>query len=156
MSTHYAQLADWNNALTEFVMVYRNIPAGKRTEPIDGGWSARQIVEHLLETEILFSTRLRAAIAMPGSTLVAWDPDAYVDKIPNNAVPDDLLLDALAALRSVNLVLLRGLPDGAWEQTVLHPENGPQTLEKIVSIFGNHVTEHLDDMKKAGLGIRAL
>ena len=27
MSSHYAQLADWSNAMTEFVMVYRNIPA---------------------------------------------------------------------------------------------------------------------------------
>jgi hypothetical protein len=156
MSSHNAQLADWSNAMTEFVMVYRNIPAEQRSEPIDGGWSARQLVEHLVETEILFSTRMRAAIAMPGSSLVAWDPDAYVDNVPNRAVPDELLLDALAALRSVNLAILRALPDDAWQQTVQHPEAGMQTLERIVGIFGNHVTDHLNDMKNAGLGVRAL
>jgi hypothetical protein len=56
----------------------------------------------------------------------------------------------------VNLSLLRALPDGTWEQTVQHPEAGTQTLERIVGIFGNHVTDHLNDMKNAGLGVRAL
>ena len=156
MSSHYAQIADWHNAMTEFVMVYRNIPAEKRAEPIDGGWSPRQLVQHLLETEIIFSTRMRAAIANPGSAILPFDQDLYEAHVPNSQVPDDLLLDALAALRSVNLAILRALPDETWEQTVQHPEAGPQTLERIASVFGNHVTDHLDDMKNAGLGVRAL
>jgi uncharacterized damage-inducible protein DinB len=156
MSSHYAQLADWSNAMTEYVMVYRNIPAEKRAEPIDGGWSARQILQHLMETEIIFSSRMRTAIANPGGSLLPFDPDLYEARIPNDEVPDDLLLDALAALRSVNISLLRALPDEAWNQTVQHPEVGQQTLERIVGIFGNHVTNHLNDMKNAGLGVRAL
>lgn len=156
MSSHYAQLADWNNAMTEFVMVYRNIPAAKRTEPIDGGWSPRQLLQHLQETEIVFSTRMRAAIANPGSAILPFDQDLYEARIPNDQVPDDLLLDALAALRSVNIAILRALPDEAWEQTVQHPEAGEQTLERIVTVFGDHVGDHLADMKNAGLGVRAL
>jgi len=156
MSSHYAQLADWANALTEFVLVYRNIPAEKRAEPIDNGWSPRQIVRHLLETEILFSTRMRAAIAEPGSVILPFDQDLYEERIPNSQIPDDLLLDALAALRSVNLSILRALPDETWDQVVQHPEAGPQTLERIVSIFGNHVSDHLQDLQNAGFGVRAL
>ena len=156
MSKHYAQLADWNNAMTEFVMVYRNIPAEKRSEPIDGGWSPRILLQHLMETEILFSTRMRAAIANPGAGVLPFDQDLYEARIPNNQLPDDLLLDALAGLRSVNIAILRALPDETWEQTVQHPEAGTQTLERIVTIFGNHVTDHLNDMKNAGLGVRAL
>ena len=156
MSNHYAQLAAWNNAMTEFVMIYRNIPVEKRTQPIDGGWSARQILQHLMETEILFSSRMRVAIADPGGAILPFDPDRYEASIPNDQVPDDLLLDALAALRSVNLSILRALPDDAWERSVQHPEAGSQTLDQIVQMFGNHVTDHLDDMKKAGLGVRAL
>lgn len=156
MNSHYAQLAAWSNAMTEFVMVYRNISAEKRDEPIDGGWSARQILQHLMETELIFSSRMRTAIANPGGPILPFDPDLSEARIPNGQVPDDLLLDALAALRSVNLALLRTLPDEVWEQTVQHPEAGQQTLERIVTIFGNHVTEHLTDMKNAGLGVRAL
>lgn len=156
MSSHYAQLADWSNTMTEFVMVYRNIPAETRTAPIDGGWSARQILQHLMETEILFSTRMRAAIAEPGSAILPFDQDLYEARVPNAQLPDELLLDALAALRAVNIAILRTLPDEVWEQTVQHPEVGPQTLDRITTVFGNHVGDHLNDMKNAGLGVRAL
>jgi uncharacterized damage-inducible protein DinB len=156
MNKHFAQLAEWNNAMTEFVMVYRAIPAARRSEAIDGGWSARQILEHLFETELIFSTRMRVAIAKPGAAIVAFDQDLYSERIPTDQVQDDLLLDALAALRGVNLAVLRALPDETWEQTVEHPEAGTQTLEKIVSVFGNHVSDHLDDIRKAGLNTKTL
>ena len=68
MNKHFAKLAEWNNAMTEFVMYYRAIPAARRSESIAGGWSARQILEHLLDTELIFSTRMRVAIAESGST----------------------------------------------------------------------------------------
>ena len=156
MSSHYAQLADWNNAMTEFVMVYRNVSADKRMQPIDGGWSPRQLLQHLLESEIVFSTRMRTAIANPGGSILPFDQDLYEERIPVAEIPDELLLDALAALRAVNLAILRALPDDAWEQSVQHPEAGPQTLDRIANIFGNHVTDHLNDMKNAGLGTRSL
>ena len=156
MTSHYAQLAEWSNDLTEFVMVYRNISAAKRNEPIDGGWSPRQVLQHLMDTEILFATRIRAAIAEPGSVIATYDPDLHQDRIPNDQVPDNLLLDALAGLRSVNVAILHALPDAAWEQAVQHPEAGPQTLERITEIFGGHVGDHLGDLKNAGLGVRAL
>lgn len=156
MNKHFAKLAEWNNAMTEFVMYYRAIPAARRSESIDGGWSARQILEHLFDTELIFSTRMRVAIAEPGKAIVPFDQDLYSARIPNGQVPDDLLLDALAAMRGVNLAILHALPDEAWEQTVEHPEAGTQTLERVVSVFGNHVSEHLDDMKRAGLGAKTL
>jgi uncharacterized damage-inducible protein DinB len=156
MNRHFAQLAEWNNAMTEFVMYYRAIPAARRAEPIAGGWSARQILEHLLDAELVFSTRMRVAIAQPGNAIVPFDQDLYAARIPIHQVPDELLLDALAALRGVNLAVLRAVSDETWEQTVEHPEAGTQTLEKIVSIFGNHVSEHLEDMRNAGLGTRAV
>jgi hypothetical protein len=156
VNSHFAQLADWNNDMTEFVMYYRAIPAAKRSGSIDGGWSARQILEHLLEAELVFSTRLRAAIADPGSAILPFDQDLYSARIPSSQIPDDLLLDAMGALRGVNLSILRTIPDETWAQTVQHPQYGEQSLEKIVSVFGNHVSEHLDDLKKAGLGAKTL
>lgn len=156
MNSHYAELAEWNNAMTEFVMYYRSIPTARRAGSIDGGWSARQILEHLFETELLFSTRMRAAIAEPGSAVLAFDQDLYSARIPTEQVQDELLLDGLAALRGINLAILRALPDAIWSQTIEHPENGTQTLERVVSVFGDHVSNHLADLKKAELGVKSL
>ncbi len=157
MSSHYAELAALEQRHDRVRHDLPQHPGGKTHRT--NRWRlecARQILQHLMETEILFSSRMRVAIADPGGAILPFDPDRYEASIPNDQVPDDLLLDALAALRSVNLSILRALPDDAWERSVQHPEAGSQTLDQIVQMFGNHVTDHLDDMKKAGLGVRAL
>lgn len=156
MSSHFAILADWSNAMTEFVMVYRQIPVERRTEAIEGGWSARQVLQHLLEAEIVFATRMRVALANPGGPILPFDQDLYEAVLPYGNVPDELLLDALGGLRAVNIALLRAAPDEAWNQTVIHPEYGDQTLERIATVFGNHVTDHLNDIQNAGLAARTL
>lgn len=149
MNIHEPQLAAWENAVSQFVAAYRRIPATERTVSIAGGWSAREILQHLLEDEILFSTRVRAAIADPGSTIVPLDAERYQANLSYDLVSDEVLLDALEALRSVNIGLLRGLPDDAWDRAVSHPEAGDQTVELIGVMFGDHVSDHLRDLESA-------
>jgi hypothetical protein len=152
MSSYVPKLAEWDNSVADFVTIYRQIPVERRAESIDGGWSAREVLEHLLEDEILFATRMRAAIADPGSTILPLDPERYQANLSYAMVPDDVLLDALSALRAVNVGLLRALPDDAWGQTVRHPEAGDQSVESIATVFGDHVSDHLTDLQNAGLG----
>lgn len=151
MSSHDPKLIEWNDSVATFVAVYRHIPSDRRSESIDGGWSAREVLQHLLEDEILFSTRVRAAIADPGSTIVPLDAERYQTNLSYLLVPDEVLLDALVALRAVNVGLLRALPDDAWSQTVQHPEAGDQSVESIATMFGDHVSDHLRDVQHAGL-----
>jgi hypothetical protein len=66
-------------------------------------------------------------------------------------VPDEVLLDALFARRSVNIGLLHGLPDVVWDQTVVHPESGSQSVEQISVMFGDHIADHLSDLLRAAL-----
>ena len=152
MSSYDPKLAEWDDSVAEFVTVYRQIPMVRRTESIDGGWSAREVLQHLLEDEILFATRMRAAIADPGSTILPLDPERYQANLSYALVPDEVLLESLAALRAVNVGLLRALPIDAWGRTVRHPEAGDQSVESIATVFGDHVSDHLSDVKNAGLG----
>jgi len=152
MSSYDPRLTEWDNSVAEFVEVYRQIPIDRRTESIDGGWSAREVLQHLLEDEILFATRMRAAIADPGSTIVPLDPERYQANLSYALVPDEVLLESLAALRAVNVGLLRALPADAWGRTVQHPEAGDQSVELIATVFGDHVSDHLSDVKNAELG----
>jgi hypothetical protein len=153
MSGYDSKLADWDDSVAEFVTVYRQIPMDRRTESIDSGWSAREVLQHLLEDEILFATRVRAAIADPGSTILPLDPERYQANLSYALVPDQVLLDALVALHMVNVGLLRALPGDAWDRTVLHPEAGDQSVASIATVFGDHVADHLSDIRNAGLGI---
>lgn len=151
MGRHDIELDRWEQSAADFVTVYQQSPGDRRIESIAGGWSARQILQHLLEDEILFSTRMRAAIADPGSTILPFDAERYQTNLSYELVPDAVLLAALLALRTVNVELLRTQPDDAWAQTIVHPETGDQSLEQIATMFGDHIADHLDDLQNAGL-----
>jgi hypothetical protein len=151
MTRHDPELDTWEQAAHAFVTVYRQIPVQRRTEPIAGGWSARQVLQHLLEDEILFSSRMRAAIADPGSTILSFDAKRYQTNLSYALVPDEVLIEALVSMRTVNVGLLRALPDDAWEQTVVHAEAGDQSVEFISTMFGDHIADHLRDVESAGL-----
>ena len=151
MREHDIELDRWEQAAVDFAAVYRRIPVDQRIEAIDGGWSARQVLQHLLDDEILFSTRMRAALADPGSTILPLDAERHQTSLSYAQVADEALLGGLVALRSVNVGLLRELPDDVWKQTVLHPEAGDQSVEQISVMFGDHIADHLNDLRKAGL-----
>jgi hypothetical protein len=151
MSDRTTQPDGWEQSAVDFAALYRQIPGEQRTLAIDGDWSARQILQHLLEDEILFSTRMRAAIADPGSVILTFEAELYQSNLSYAKVPDETLLDGLIALRSVNVGLLRVLPDAGWAQTVVHPESGDQSVEQISAMIGDHVADHLHDLQQAGL-----
>jgi hypothetical protein len=151
MSEHDSELDRWEQSAVDFVTAYQRIPAERRTESIDGGWSARQVLQHLLEDEILFSTRMRAAIADPGSTILPFDAERYQASLAYVRVPDEVLLSALLALHTVNVELLRATPIAVWTQTVVHPEAGDQSVEQISTMFGDHIADHLNDLQNARL-----
>ena len=151
MSEHDMELDRWEQSAVDFVAVYQRIPAEQRTESIDGGWSALQVLQHLLDDEILFSTRMRAAIADPGGTILGFDAERYQTNLFYAQVPDQVLLEGLVSLRSINVGLLRALPNEGWLQTVMHPEAGDQSVEQISTMFGDHIADHRNDLQNAGL-----
>ena len=112
---------------------------------------AHQILQHVLEYGILFSTRMRAAIADPSSTILPFDPVGYRTDLSYALVPDDMLLDAPLALRVVNIGWLRALPEDARQQKVAPPEAGDQSVEQIATSFGDHIADHRNDLQNAGL-----
>ena len=109
------------------------------------------MLQHLLDDEIFFSTRMRTAIADPGGPILPFDAERYQTNLSYAQVPDLTLLDGLVALRSINVGLLRALPNEGWQQTVMHPETGDQSVEQISTMFGDHIADHLNDLQNAKL-----
>jgi hypothetical protein len=103
----------------------------------------------MLDSEIVFSTRLRAAITDPEPRVLPFLQDATNAMLPYQSVPVELLGQAFLMLRSTNTELLKALPEPAWESTIEHPERGTQPLAEIVRIFGEHIAAHMPELKAA-------
>ena len=141
---------DVDRLLTEFADGPRQVrealarvaPERLEVRPRPRKWSAREIALHLCDTEISVAFRMKRALAEPGSAVLAFDQDRWVDTL---APYQDLTLalSAFAALRAEMAAILRGLPAEAWERVSVHPAAGAVRLDEWLARFVEHTQRHI-------------
>jgi hypothetical protein len=117
----------------------------------EGKWSVRQIVCHLADSEAVTAMRLRQVIAEENPTLMAWDQDAWTERLDYNQRKISHALEIFRVLRSSNHELLKDLPEPVFERTGTHSQRGPMSLLQLVTMFAEHVENHVTQLR----GVRA-
>ena len=111
-----------------------------------GKWTARQILVHLAQAEMVFGTRLRFALAEDEHALQPFDQDEWMKvEAPVSALE---ALDAYTALRRLNVALVRSLGASGRAKAVTHPEFGKVDVEWIVTFFAGHELNHLPQLQR--------
>jgi hypothetical protein len=110
----------------------------RRPEPAE--WSAYELLGHLFDAELALSFRARLILAQDEPPLLGYDQDAWAT-LPRP--PFAGLLDAYAAMRSTNLVLVRATPPAAWDRYGVHSERGKTTFRLLVETTAGHDRAHL-------------
>jgi uncharacterized damage-inducible protein DinB len=108
--------------------------------PSPGKWSARQILCHLADCEIVFAFRLRQALADDHHVIQPFDQERWARQY--DAAAADSALATFGAVRAWNLTLLTTLPADASARRVTHPERGEMTFATIVETMGGHDLNH--------------
>src|SRR5579871_1969915 len=98
--------------------------------PAPGKWSAREIVCHLADCELVFAYRLRQTLAQDHHIIQPFDQDRWAEQY--SAYDASAALAVFAAMRRWNLALIRSLPAPAFAKTVTHPERGDMTFRTVV------------------------
>ena len=119
--------------------------------PVDepGGWSARQIVHHLADSEMTSAVRLRRLIAEEAPLIEGYDENVFARRLHYDRRPIDPSLDALAAARAASLQLLQLLSDDEWERMGTHSEAGPYGVEEWLRTYAAHPHDHADQIRRA-------
>lgn len=121
-------------------------PEGAGRSPAPGKWSAREILCHLADCEVVFAFRLRQTLAESNPVIQPFDQDRWA---ANYAGCDALsALEVFAALRHWNLALIRSLPAEAFARKVTHPERGEMTFQVLVETMGGHDLNHLGQVER--------
>ena len=113
-----------------------------------GKWSVAQVVKHLMEGEIVWGYRLRTALAQPGSSVPAWDQEAWADRLPVTADDVGILLDAFAALRTAHLRLLEVVGDSGAAGWITHAERGEEDVHHMARLQAGHDVAHLRQIER--------
>jgi hypothetical protein len=116
--------------------------------PAPGKWSARQIVAHLADSELVAAHRFRQIVAEDGPTLTAYDQELWARNLDYVRRKPKQSLETFRRLRSENYELLRGLPESAFERSGNHTEAGAITLRALVERNAGHTESHARQLQE--------
>ena len=122
-------------------------PKDAVARPLRGKWSAKEILAHLNDCEIVYGFRYRSIAAEPGTALVAFDQNAWAKELHYRKQSLKTTLESFVTLRKLNLALLKVLPKGAWTQVSPHPEYGTISLREMVVHLAYHDRNHTSQVE---------
>ncbi len=118
---------------------------GAERSPAPGKWSAREIICHLADCEIVFAFRLRQALAEPYHTIQPFDQEKWATIY--GAFDARAAVEVLTAVRKWNIKLIESMPAEAFSKLLTHPERGEMTLRVVVETMGGHDLNHLRQLE---------
>ena len=107
-----------------------------------GGWTVRQLVHHVADSHMNAYGRFRLALTEDNPTIKPYNEAKWAELDDARTLPIGVSLDLLDAMHLRLDRLLRSTPDGAFERTLSHPENGPMTLDTLLNIYSWHGKHH--------------
>ena len=116
--------------------------------PLSGKWSAREIVQHLADSEMNSAIRLRKLLTEDDPQIQGYDQDVYAAGLRYNERPIAPALDALRGARATTGQLLDRMTDADWSRAGTHSESGRYTAEDWLRIYADHAHNHAAQIRR--------
>jgi len=127
--------------------------AGITPEQLDradaDGWTARQVVHHLADSEMASALRLRKLVAETNPVIWGYDEELYSRTLYYNDRPIEPSLLALKAARESTVSILDHLTEADWARKGWHSESGPYSTERWLEIYAAHGHDHAEQIRRA-------
>jgi hypothetical protein len=126
-----------------------------RSRPAPGEFSIAELVGHLVDAELVSSTRYRFILAENEPVLRGYEQDDWV-RVGGytDAEPGDLI-EVFRVVRRANLDLWRRTPQGLRSRVGHHSERGPESYELSFVLIAGHDRLHIDQARRTLEALRA-
>ena len=155
MPTPYAEYVEGReplDILKDSLQKYREVFA--RTSPAQwhapwapGKWTRHQVLVHVVQWELIFSTRVRMALAIPDYVVQPMDQDPLLN-FEAPVVDVATASAAFEATRAMNIALIGGLSADVRARRITHPERGPIDIDDLIVTLTGHAVHHLAQIQK--------
>jgi hypothetical protein len=120
------------------------------------GWSVRQVVHHVPDSHLNAYIRFKLALTEDTPTIKAYDEAAWAKLDDSRTTPVETSLTMLEVLHDRWVRLLRSLSPTDYSRKLIHPENGPMTLDGVLATYEWHSRHHVAHIvglrKRSGWG----
>lgn len=113
------------------------------TPEAPGKWSARQMLAHLADSELVGAFRFRMILAQDRPGIPAYDQDAWAGHLHYDQADVTAVLDTFAALRRANVLVLERATPEERQRVGIHAERGAESLHFLTQIYAGHDLRHL-------------
>ena len=113
-------------------------------KPAPGEFSVAELVGHMLDAEIVTSTRYRWILAQDRPALPGYEQDDWVRVSGYGEADAGQLVETFSALRKLNLALWHRTPASERGRVGEHSERGPESYEVTFRLTAGHDLVHLD------------
>ena len=125
-----------------------------RDRPAPGEWSVIECLGHLVDGELVVSTRARWVLAEDQPDIVGYDQDRWVDGLHHRDDDPEDLLGLFASLRAANLRLWAATPPAARERFGVHRERGPESYDLMWHLTAGHDRFHVAQAERPLAAVR--
>ena len=131
-----------------FESLLRNLPIEKHNfSYAEGKWTMKELIQHIIDTERIFSYRALCFARNDTTSLPGFDQDIFVEN--DNANDRDYydLLDEMAVLRKSSVQLYKSFSDEALLRIGVASEN-KMSVRALGYLFSGHQIHHLNIVKE--------
>ena len=146
-----ALAANYEKATNDFFRLIEGLEESDLDKNDGEGWTPRQVIHHLADSEAQSYARLRRLVAEPGTTIQGYDEGKWAesDVLGYRELPVELSINVLRSVRAASLMILRRLSEEQLQNSGTHTESGEYTIQKWVDSYTNHPVDHGQQITKA-------
>jgi hypothetical protein len=151
-----ALVAQYKAGYDEVARSLEGFPAEQiSAHPIPGKWSAREIVQHLADSEMNSAIRLRKLLTEDDPQIQGYDQEHYAARLRYNERDTAPALDALRGARATTGQLLDAMSEEDWSRAGTHSESGRYTAEDWLRIYAAHAHNHAAQIRRLREALQA-
>ncbi len=141
----------YRNASNAFLISVKDVTPENIDISSPDGWSARQVIHHIADSETQSYARLRRILAEPGSTISGYDEGlwAHTSTLGYQDLPIKNSLAVFTAVRNSSADILDRITESDLQLEVIHSDSGKYTLNDWLRRYTNHPAEHAEQLRLA-------
>jgi hypothetical protein len=114
------------------------------------GWTPRQVIHHVADSEAQSYARLRRLVAEPGTLIQGYDEGAWGENstLGYSELPIDISVAVYTAVRASSLEIIKRLDEDQLNNSGTHSESGEYTIHNWLDNYINHPRDHASQIQK--------
>jgi hypothetical protein len=142
--------SDYEASTRQFLELVQTLNEADLDRSDAEGWTPRQVIHHLADSEAQSYARLRRLIAEPGTTIQGYDEGKWAANSTLGYSEADVTaaIAVFTAVRNASYQLILRLSEAELENSGTHSESGEYSVRTWLDTYTNHPKDHAQQIRE--------